>query len=216
MPAARPLSPAARPRHLGELGRARGRGGARRLPHRREHRRPGPERRREHRQRHLRRVPVGGGRPRQPTLLLPVHQLHQLRSALHDRPLGPLRPARDDHGRLQDVRRVPGRVRRPSRQAISCPAERLCRLRAQDRLLRARRAPARRVQRRPRHTGGGTSRRRHRRRQGHRGLPPGRGRHQPGRRIRAAQAQGERRQTLRPHGQRLGDGTVAVLPRRES
>ena len=42
-------------------------------------------------------------RSRRPPLPLPVHQLHQLRPALHDRARGPLRPAADDDGRLRDV-----------------------------------------------------------------------------------------------------------------
>ena len=42
---------------------------------------------------HLRRLPARAVRPRRPPLPLPVHQLHQLRAALHDRARRALRPA---------------------------------------------------------------------------------------------------------------------------
>ena len=58
--------------------------------------------------RDLRRLPRRAVRPRRPPLPLPVHQLHQLRAALHDRARRPLRPAADDDGRLRDVRRAAG------------------------------------------------------------------------------------------------------------
>ena len=118
---------------MGHRPRARG---VRGLPHRRERRRSCAERGGQRRQRHLRRLPGRGGRPRGPPSRLPVHQLHELRAALHHRALCPLRPPRHDHGRLQDVRPVPGRVRRPGGQALPRPAERLSRLRPADRLLR--------------------------------------------------------------------------------
>ncbi len=67
------------------------------------------------------------GRPPPP---LPVHQLHQLRAAVHDRPRGALRPPADDHGRVRDVRALPRRVRRPARPPLPRAAERLPGLRA--------------------------------------------------------------------------------------
>ena len=69
-------------------------------------------------------------RPGRPALSLPVHQLHELRAALHDRARRPLRPAADDDGRLRDVRGVPGRVRGPARPALPRPAQRVPGLRA--------------------------------------------------------------------------------------
>ena len=53
---------------------------------------------------------------------LPVHQLHQLRAAVHDRAGRPLRPAAHDDERLRDVRRVRGRVPRPGRPPVPRPA----------------------------------------------------------------------------------------------
>ena len=61
----------------------------------------------------------------------PVHQLHQLRAPLHDRPRCPLRPPPDDHGRL---RHVLGRVA-PSTTpgtAASMPSRTLPRMRTAD------------------------------------------------------------------------------------
>ena len=84
--------------------------------------------------------------PARPPLPLPVHQLHQLRPALHDRARRPLRPAAHDDGRLRDVRALPGRVRRPARPPLPRPAERLPGLRAA--------AAARRPRRRGRLAGG--------------------------------------------------------------
>ena len=52
------------------------------------------------RHRDLRGLPAGAVRPRRPPLPLPVHQLHELRTAVHDRPRGPVRPAVDDDGRV--------------------------------------------------------------------------------------------------------------------
>ena len=46
-------------------------------------------------------------RPRRPPPPLPVHQLHQLRPALHDRARRALRPAAHHDGRLPDVRALP-------------------------------------------------------------------------------------------------------------
>ena len=81
-------------------------------------------------QRHLRRLPGRAVRPGRPPLPLPVHQLHQLRAALHDRARRPLRPAAHHDGRLRDVRSLPGRVRRPGRPPLPRAAERLPGVRA--------------------------------------------------------------------------------------
>ena len=56
------------------------------------------------RRRHLPRLPGRAVRPRGPPLSLPVHELHQLRAPLHDRPRRALRQAEHDDGRLHDVR----------------------------------------------------------------------------------------------------------------
>ena len=59
----------------------------RREPARRGRRRAGHAR-----QRDLRGLPARAVRPGRPPLPLPVHQLHQLRPAVHDRPRDPVRP----------------------------------------------------------------------------------------------------------------------------
>ena len=65
----------------------------------------------------------------EPPLSLPVHQLHQLRSALHHRDRHSLRPRRDDDGAVRDVPGVPARVRRRRRSPLPRAAERLSGLR---------------------------------------------------------------------------------------
>ena len=87
--------------------------------------RDGAARRDPARPRHLRRLPARGERPRRPAPRLPVHELHRLRPALHDRARRALRPARDHHGRLPDVRRLRARVRRPGRPPLPRAAERV-------------------------------------------------------------------------------------------
>ena len=129
-----PRPPAARGA-AARRARARRDGGARadgrrrlrdpREPARRRRRRAGHAR-----QRDLRAVPERALRPRRPPLPLPVHQLHQLRPAVHDHPRRPLRPPADDDGRLHDVRALPGGVRGPRRPALPRPAERLPAVRA--------------------------------------------------------------------------------------
>ena len=73
-----------------------------------------PDRRQRHRpgrhldpagHRGLRRLPGRDARPGRPPLRLPVHRLHALRAALHDRHRPALRPAEHDDGRLPAVRR---------------------------------------------------------------------------------------------------------------
>ena len=67
-------------------------------------------------------VPARAVRPRRPPPPLPVHQLHRLRPALHDRPRRPVRPAAHHDGRLHDVRRLRGRVRTTPPTAASTPS----------------------------------------------------------------------------------------------
>ena len=68
---------------------------------------------------------AGDLRPRRPAPPLPVHQLHQLRPALHDHRGAALRPAEHDHAPFRHVPRVPARVRRPARPALPRAAERV-------------------------------------------------------------------------------------------
>ena len=59
---------------------------------------------------------------RRPPLPLPVHQLHQLRAAVHDRPRRSLRPAADDDGGVRDVRAPAGPSTRTRATAASTPS----------------------------------------------------------------------------------------------
>jgi acylphosphatase len=61
--------------------------------------------------RRLRGVRGGDLRSRRPALPVPVHQLHELRAAVHYNPVGALRPGQDHHVPLRDVPRMPRRVR---------------------------------------------------------------------------------------------------------
>ena len=81
-------------------------------------------------------------RPGRPPLPLPLHQLHELRAALHDHRRRALRPADDDDARLPDVPRVRRRVRRPRRPPLPRPARRVLRLRPAALPERARRRRA--------------------------------------------------------------------------
>ena len=74
------------------------------------------------RQRDMRRVPRGAVRSRGPPPPLPVHQLHELRPALHDRARRSLRPAADDDGRLRDVRSSAAPSTRTRATAASTPS----------------------------------------------------------------------------------------------
>ncbi len=58
----------------------------------------------------LPRLPRRAVRSRRPPLSLSVHQLHELRPALHDRPRRALRPAPDHDGGVRAVRGLPRRV----------------------------------------------------------------------------------------------------------
>ena len=73
-------------------------------------------------QRHLRRLPRRAVRPRRQALSLPVHQLHQLRAALHDRARRALRPAEHDDGRRSRCARRAAPSTRTRRTAASTPS----------------------------------------------------------------------------------------------
>ena len=105
------------------------RGGAARGPrglrHRRERPRPGrlPARLAGHRD--LRRLPARAARPGRPPSRLPVHQLHQLRAALHDHRGAALRPRAHDDAPLPAVPRLSQGVRGPDRPALPRRAQRV-------------------------------------------------------------------------------------------
>ena len=167
-------------------------------------RRPGDTRHRD-----LRRLPARAVRPGRPPLPLSVHQLHELRSPVHDRARRPLRPAADHDGGLHDVPDLPRRVRGPGRPALPRPAQRLPGVRAVAAAARSRpRAapPAIRSLRSPPRLRAG----RDRRRQGHRRLPPGLPGRRRGRGGGAAGPQAPRGQAVR------ADGAVARAPPRRS
>ena len=90
-----------------------------RIPHTAERGGDGPLRPRLSRHRHLRRVPGRLHGSSQPALRVRLHQLHQLRPALHHHPRHSVRPSAHHHGGLRDVRAVPRRVRRSRRTAAS-------------------------------------------------------------------------------------------------
>ena len=154
------------------------------------------------RQRHLRRLPRRALRPGRQALPLPVHELHELRAALHHRARRPVRPAAHHDGRLRDVRGLPRRVRGPRRQALPRTAERVPGLRA----ARAARLRGRWRLRRPggarrdRGDGPGAPRRRDRGGEGDRRLPPGLPRARRGCRGRAEGAEAPRGQAVRADG----------------
>ena len=72
--------------------------------------------------RHLRRLPAGTLRPCRPPVPLSLHQLHQLRPALHHRHGHPVRPADYDDEGFSDVRAVQPGIRRSGRPAVPCSA----------------------------------------------------------------------------------------------
>ena len=134
--------------------------------------------------RDLRGLPARAARPGRPPLPLPVHQLHELRAAVHDRHRRALRPRGDDDGRRSRcaptarAEYADPADRRFHAQPVCCPA---CgpRLRSWTRHGTGRGRPDRRGGRR-------AAGRRGRRRQGPRRLPPGRPRRRRDRRRRAA------------------------------
>ena len=104
-----------------------GRRGGRGLRHRAEHGARPPDDPRLPGHRDLRGLPARAARPGRPPLPLPVHQLHELRAAVHDRHRRPVRPCRDDHGAVPDVRGLRAGVRDPAdrrfhAQPVCCPA----------------------------------------------------------------------------------------------
>ena len=68
--------------------------------------------------------------PARPAPRLPLHQLHQLRAAVHDHRGAALRPRAHDHAPLPPLSRVPARVRGPGRPALPRRAQRVPGLRA--------------------------------------------------------------------------------------
>ncbi len=92
---------------------------------RQQHRRGGQVPARLAGHRHLPRLPEGDLRPRRPPLPLSLHQLHQLRPALHHHRRHPLRPPQHHHEAVPDVPGLPARVRRPARPPLPRPAQRL-------------------------------------------------------------------------------------------
>ena len=78
-------------------------------------------------QRRLRRLPRRAVRSRRPSLSLRLHQLHALRSALHDHAVAALRPRDDQHGGVHAVPRVPRRIRAPRAPALPRRAQRVSR-----------------------------------------------------------------------------------------
>ena len=125
--------------HRGAGGARGGRSGRRgRVPDTRE-RGGGARRPDRRRRRHLCRLPGRGAGPGGPPPRLPVHQLHQLRPALHDRHRRALRPAADHDGRASRCARPagPSTTTRPTAASTPSPtpapsAGRGCRARAAD------------------------------------------------------------------------------------
>lgn len=143
-PAAPPARrrPAARPRRPGF---ARPDPAPRQRParvcHRRNAWRPGGHRAHRHRprQRGLSRLPGRHVRPGQPALALRLHQLHELRPALHDHARPALRPCHDEHGFLRHVPGLRRRIRQPAGPPLSRRTQRLPGLRSDAEPARRRR-----------------------------------------------------------------------------
>jgi len=158
---------------------------------------------------HLPRLPGGNPEPGRPPLPLPLHQLHQLRAALHHHRSHALRPADDHHARLRHVPGLPGGIRRPAEPPLSRPAERLPGLRAApapDRPGRRARRLARGLPGRHRPRGGAAAGRVHRGDQGAGRLPPGLRRYQRGGCGPPARAQSPPGQALRRDAGIAGGG----------
>ena len=93
------------------------------------------------RRRGVRRLPPRAARPGRPPLPLPVHQLHQLRSAVHDHRAGSRTTGRTRRWRASRcVAACADRVPRPRRPAVPRPAGRVRRVRAAVVVRRGRRA----------------------------------------------------------------------------
>ena len=151
----------------------------------------------------LRRLSRRGDGSGQPAPPLSVHELHQLRAAIHDRSRSPIRPPPDDDGVVRDVPAVPGRVRGPARPPLPRPAQRLPGLRAVPPPRRSSRTGRRRGERglargdRP-----GPRRGQDRRGQGNRRIPPRLPGGRRGGRGGASRTQAPGGQALRPDGAR--------------
>ena len=121
----------AAPRLHRRARRRAGRGGGRRsVRHPGERRRPFRLPARLARHRHLRRLPPRAARADRPALSLPLHELHQLRPAVHHHRRPALRPRAHHHAGLSDVPSLPPRVHRPDGPALSRRTQRLSGLRA--------------------------------------------------------------------------------------
>ena len=171
----------------------------------REPGRRGAARRGDSRQRDLRRLPGRALRSRRQALPLPVHQLHELRSPLHDRARRPLRPAEHDDVGVRDVLAVPRRVPRPGGPPLPRSAERLSGLRAAGATSPTRAGARGRGSRRAGPARGdraGAARRGDRRAEGHRRIPPRVPGRRRGRGGRPARAQAPRGQAVRADGTR--------------
>ncbi len=132
---------------------------------------------------------------------LSLPQLHQLRPPLHHHPPHPLRPPANLYGALQNVPRLPGRIRRPRQPPLSRPAQRLLGLRPAA-LPRLRRWPANSLIRPRRRNHRPPRRRPNPRHQRHRRIPSRRRRHQRSRRPPPPPAQAPLRKTSSRHGPR--------------
>ena len=72
--------------------------------------------------RDVRRLPARALRPGRPPLPVPVHQLHPMRAALHDRAAASPTTGRDDDGWVPALRRLPPRVRGSRSTGASTPS----------------------------------------------------------------------------------------------
>ena len=79
---------------------------------------------------HLPRLFARLPRAGQPAFRLPLHQLHQLRTALHHHSRHPVRSRQHHHGALSHVRGVPAGIRRPGESPVPRAAECLPRVRS--------------------------------------------------------------------------------------
>ena len=123
------------------------------------------------RRRHLRRVPARALRPGRSPVPVPVHQLHRLRSAIHDHRVPAVRPGANVDAGLPDVRGLPAGVRGSRRPALPRRAHRMSGLRSSDRAPRRVGRPCRRRRRGARRLD--APRRGDRGDQGARRVPPG-------------------------------------------
>ena len=166
--------------------------------------------------RHLRRLPARGVRSGRPASPLPLHQLHSLRAALLHHRSPALRPRTHFDEDLPDVRRVPGRVRRPGRSPLPRPAQCLPRLRSPARAVGTRWQRHGDPPRGARRRRGGARRGTHRRGEGAGRLPSHGGRAPRDCRAAPARAQAARGEAARTPLPLAGGGCRSVrgLPRR--